>query len=221
MSLKPKNLPGRDPSTGQFVSGGGGAYGYRDHEVQHVRATARDNDAGGNSAYTIEDVVEIDPPGDRREEEAELVALNVHNVRAEIDEAENDSSSGNAIRAGWEISRDEDIGVLTQFRNEVDLSGNAIEGDPAGSPLSRQIVLDDMDPLWFTLLRGQISASGSPWNAALGPWYINYRALTGGGPKFSGGDSVHFHARQNSIGRTENWVSDISATLVWSVTDRD
>lgn len=188
-----------------------------------MRATFRDNGAGANSAYTIQDVVELDPPADRREEEAELVALHVHNLRTEIDETINASADADDIRAGWEISRDEDVGPLTQFRQEVDLSGNAAEGVTAGgSPLSRQIVLDDADPLWFALLRGHFAAAEeSKWIAHGGPWYINYRRLTGGGPIFSGGDSVHFHARQNSIARGENWVSDIQATLIWEVRDRD
>lgn len=167
--------------------------------------------------------MEIEPPADRRQEEAELKHLNVHVLRAEIDEAENDGSSGDAIRIGFELSRNEDLGALTQNRVEVDLSANSYEGqDPGvGSPLSRQVVLDDSDVLWFGLLRGQISATGSPWNANRGPWYLNYDEMTGGGPIFSGGDSLHLHGRQNSISRNENWVGDISFTAVWEVRDRD
>ena len=224
MSPEPTKLSARDPNTGQFVSGGNAPAGlaYRDHEIQHVRATARDNNTGPNTAYTIQSVVEVDPPADRRQEEAELVALLVHNIRAEIDEAENTGDNGDAIRGGWEISRDEDIGALTQNRIEVNLEDHASEGNsPTPNALSRQIVLEDMDILWFAILRGQLSASGGPWNAEGGPWYIDYRSLLGGGPKFSGGDSVHFHVRQNSISREENWVTDMSASLVWHVTDRE
>lgn len=218
-SPKPPKVSARDPETGQFVSGGGvSGVQYRDHEIQAVRATFRDNGAGSNSAYSLQDVVEVEIPADRRREEAELVALLVHNARSEIDEAE--VTDGDGVRAGFEISRDEDIGPLTQFRTEVDLANNASEGDDPGTPLSRQAILDDMDVLWFTMLRGEAGGGGRV-NARGGPWYLNYRELTGGGPVFSGGDSLHVHGRQNSIARASNWVADIQFTAVWSVTERE
>lgn len=212
-------MSSRDPETGQFTSGAT-AVEYRDHEVQHVRATFRDNGIGSNDAYSLQDVVEVEPPADRRKEEAELVALLIHNVRAEIDALPGSNADG--LRAGWEISRDEDIGPLTQFRNEVDLQQNAFEttGQGPQAALSRQIVLDDMDPLWFALLRTDGYPSSRD-NQRAGPFYIDYRKLTGGGPVFSGGDSVHFHGRVNAVGLDVNWVSDIQTSLVWSVTDRD
>lgn len=191
---------------------------YRDHEFQHVRGTFRDNDAGGNTAYSLQDVIEVDIPADRRREEAELVSLLVHNVRVEIDEAE--VTDGDGVRAGFEISRDEDLGPLTHNRTEVDLANNAYEGGSPGTPLSRQAVLDDHDVLWFALLRGE-GGGGGRVNARGGPWYLNYRELTGGGPVFSGGDSLHVHGRTNSVSRASNWVADIQFSAVWDVHERD
>ena len=202
------------------VSRGGGNR-YRDHEAIHVRSTFRDNGLPSDGKMSIADVVEVDPPGDRREEESELVALLVHNLRTEIDEAE--VTDGDAVRAGFEISRDEDIGSLTQYRTERDLSQNTLESDSisnAGSALSRQTIQDDMDQLWFALLRGEAGGGGRV-NARGGPWYVDYRDMLGGGPVFSGGDSLHVHGRVNSIARASNWVTDIQFTTYWQVTDRD
>lgn len=219
-SPKPQKVSARDPETGQFVSGVGGGTIYRDHEVQHIRATARDNGSGPNAATSIEDVVEVDPPADRRQEEAEVVALNVHYIRAEID-IEEAIASGEGIRAGWEISRDEDLGPLTQFRNEVDISDNAVEGDDlSAQALSRQFIDDSNDVLWFSHVRGSAGGAGRV-NALGGPYYIDYRRMLGGGPVFTGGDTLHFHTRWNRVQNEENFVTDIGCSVYWDVRDRD
>lgn len=214
-------MASRDPQTGQFVSGSGTATNYRDHQGQHVRATFRDNGLPADGKMSIADIVEVTPPGDRRQEEAELVALHVHNLRTEIDEAE--VTDGDGIRAGFEISRDEDIGSLTQYRTERDLSNNTLESDTvsnAASALSRQTIQTDNDQLWFALLRGEAGGGGRV-NARGGPWYIDFRRTFGSGPIFTGGDAIHVHGRVNSIARASNWVTDVQFSLYWAVRDRD
>ena len=188
--------------------------------MTHVRATFRDNGLPADGKMSIADIVEVDPPGDRRTEESELVLLHVHNLRTEIDESQ--VADGDAIRAGFEISRDEDIGSLTQYRTERDLSNNTLESDSisnAGSALSRQTIQEDNDQLFFALLRGEAGGGGRV-NARGGPWKYDFRRSLGSGPVFSGGDSLHVHGRVNSIARDANWVCDIQFSAYWAVRER-
>lgn len=214
-------MAGRDPETGQFVSGGGrsGDASYRDFDSVHYRGTFRDNGAGNNAAYSMQSIAQIEPAGGLdRQEEAELVALHIHEARTEIDEATL-TTAPEGLRSGFELSRDEDIGALTQFRTQVDLANNASEGDAPGSPLSRQVQLSDPDILWFAL--GRVDATGNGRTTyAHGEEHINYRALLGGGPVFRGAsDELHLHGRLNNVDNESNWVSDIQFTTFWHVRD--
>jgi hypothetical protein len=210
----------RDPETGQFVSGGGAMHGqqYHDFTWQHYRGTFRDNDTGPNARYSLADIAVLEPAGGLdRNVEAELVALLVHNVRAEIDEAE--VTDGDGIRAGFELSRDGDLGPLGGYRTEVDLSDNAFEDDtysPTDAALSRQIITEDPDVLWFTMIRGEAGGGGRV-NATHGPEHTHYRRDFGEGPLFRRGDELHLHGRQNSVARASNWVADIQFTACWDV----
>lgn len=190
----------------------------------HYRGTFRDNGLGANEAYSLQDVAEVDL-GLGRDEEAELVALLVHECRAEIDEVGAWGNNGEALRAGFELSRDEDIGVLTQNRTEVDLSNNAFEGDTPTNTLSRQIALDDPDILWFTLGRVQLTADSTGEITGIdqythGPEHVLYRDYFGAGPVFLASDDIHLHGRVNAISRDSNWVADLMFSAYFDVRPR-
>lgn len=211
-------MSARDPETGQFVSGGQAA-SYRDLDPQHYRGTFRDNDIGTNQAYSLADIASLEPAGGiDRTEEAELVALHIHQARAELDEATL-GTAPDAVRAGFEISRDGDIGPLTQFRTEVDLSNQAFEGDAPTSALSRQIATEDPDVHWFTMLRADATGNGRT-TPRHGPEHINFRLLAGEGPVYRRSDEMHIHGRVNAVELQDNWVADLMFTAYWHVRDR-
>jgi hypothetical protein len=190
----------------------------------HYRGTFRDNGHGANEATTIEDVAEVDL-GLGRDEEAELVALLIHEARTEIDQVGAWGNNGEALRAGFELSRDEDVGVLTQNRTEVDLSNNSFEGDAPTNALSRQIALDDPDILWFSLGRCQLTADSTGEITGIdqythGPEHILYRDYFGSGPVFLSSDDLHLHGRVNSVSRDSNWVADIMYSAYFDVRPR-
>lgn len=227
-SLKHPKLSARDPQTGQFVSvdSGGNVPGYDGSqlEVLHYRGTFRDNGIGNNDAYTLQDIAELEPAGGiGRSESAELLGLHVHEARAEVDQLGSPGTDGEAVRAGFEISRDEDPSALTQNRVQVDLSGNAFEGDsPSSNVLSRQVEVDDQDLLWFTLGRAERVADSTPDITGThlyshGPEHINFRDLAAVGPVFEASDDLHIHGRVNAVDLTNNWVADLLFTTVWKV----
>jgi len=191
-------------------------------EVQSFRATLRNNTAGVQDATTVQDVLEMEPAGGiKRTERAELLALVVHVARAEVDST-GDSNMG--IRGGWELSRDEDPEVLTQNRTQVDLSGNAYEGDdPGGDVLSRQVVSTNPDLLWATMLRADTTSNSngttSQTPAADPETVLKYKDWFGNGPFFQASDEIHLHGRYNVIDYSGNFVNDIIASLYWKVED--
>lgn len=190
----------------------------------HYRGTFRDNDHGPNEATTVLDVADLDL-GIGRDEQAELVALLVHECRTEIDQVGAWGNNGEALRAGFELSRSEDVGPLTQQRTEVDLSNNAYEGDAPTSALSRQIFVDDPDVLWFAHGRCQLTADSGGEVTGIdqfttGHEHILYRDWFGQGPMFLSSDDLHLHGRVNSISRDSNWVADVMFSAYWDIMER-
>jgi len=194
---------------------------YRDYDWTHYRGTFRANSADPNDTATIQDVAELAPAGgiDRREE-AELVALMVHHVHAETDPTTL-ATAPDGGRLGFELSRDEDPGPLTQFRTEVDLQFNAREGNDLGTNvLSRQTWENNPDVIWYVLGRWDSTGNGRQ-NFRHGPEHIFYRDVSGTGPVFTSGDDLHIHGRVNLVNAEDNFVGDLQFTAVWDVRERN
>lgn len=189
-------------------------------ETQTYRGTFRDNGIGSNEAYSLQDVADLEPAGGiSRTEEAELMALVIHHARTEWDQAVTTQAAG--LRSGFELSRDDDIGPLTQQRTEVDLSNNAYEGDTPSSALSRQVVDTDPDVLWFALMKAEVGANAEKGGKTfVDGQVLPFRQWFGEGPIFDSSDDLHLHGRVNVINREVNWVSDIMFTAYWDVRDR-
>lgn len=189
-------------------------------ESQHLRATFRDNGIGANEAYTLQDVADLEPAGGiGRTEQAELLLLVVHIQRVEWDQAVTTQAAG--VRAGFEVSRDEDPGPLTQNRTEVDLSNNAFEGDAPTDALSRQSGGTDPDVLYFAMCKAETGANAEKFTQYVENAQRPFREWFGQGPIFLASDEVHVHGRVNVINREVNWVAEIDMTMYWEVSDRE
>lgn len=186
-------------------------------ETQTYRGTFRDNGIGTDEAYTLQDVADLEPAGGlARTEEAELMVLVIHHMRVELDQAVTTQDQG--IRAGFELSRDEDPGPITQNRTEVDLSNNAFEGDAPSTALSRQIAATNPDVLWFVLGK---CTNRQPTMPSAFNTVLPFREWFGMGPVFNASDELHLHGRVNAINREVNWVADIQFTAYWEVSNVD
>lgn len=189
-------------------------------ETQTYRGTFRDNGIGANEAYTLQDVADLEAAGGlSRTEEAELMVLVIHQMRVEWDQAVTTQAAG--LRAGFELSRDEDPGPLTQNRTEVDLSNNAFEGDAPTNALSRQVVATNPDVLWFALGKAEVGANAEKFTQHVHGQVVPFRQWFGEGPMFNASDELHLHGRVNAINREVNWVADIQFTAYWEVSNVD
>lgn len=190
-------------------------------ETQVYRGTFRDNGIGANDSYTLQDVADLEPAGGiDRTEEAELAVLVIHHARTEWDQAVTTQAAG--LRSGFELSRDEDPGPITQNRTQVDLSNNAFEGDAPTDALSRQVSTTDPDVLWFALMKAEVGANAEKGGKTfVDNAVIPFREWFGEGPVFRSSDELHLHGRVNVINREVNWVSDIMFTAYWDVRRTD
>jgi len=189
-------------------------------ESQHARLTFRDNDIGANGQYTLHNLGELEPAGGiSRTEEAELVVLVIHGMRVEWDQAVTTQAAG--LRAGFEISRDDQPGPLTEQRTVVYLSNIAYNGDaPGAAALSRQAITSDPDVLWFGMGKGEAGANAEKFQAYFQNHIRPFRDWFGEGPVFLGSDELNVHSRVNVINREVNWVADIQFSAYWEVRDK-